>query len=64
MWRGEGQRKEEQWEKKGKSRYEEVQGSGGTRAVCPEPDLALRFAKTVESSSHSDSRGVNGARET
>lgn len=50
--------------KGGKSRYENVQCDGSTKARCREPDGVLHFARTVESSADSDSPSGTGAHTT
>lgn len=43
-------------------RYEKIQGIESTNAGCREPNVAVVFVKSVESSSESESPGGNGAR--
>lgn len=51
-------------ERDNESRTGKVQGIGSTNGECHEPNAALSAVKRVESSSHSDSYGGNGAPET
>lgn len=50
--------------KESASWYREVQGDENTTAGCREPEIAVRFAKSLVGSPDSDSPGKIGRRET